>query len=280
MNEIFSSKKKESLIVHVLLQEDVSSPLSAQLFDLCDADLLREALESPEVNSSPNFCYEESCPYPPKLPFDPDITTVDKYGTMPKTATASATTTDMPPTGQAATTNTNNDHLSILFNSSEDIENDISASIDFSTTFPFSLPPYLMNQQDQFDLSSIQPQNSFPHFPSDPIPPLMGNHQLPSGFERECLSIMPSYARLNANSSTSSSFLEPHTGSYLPGNFSTTFSAADNLRFFNGNMYTGNEMHIQELEFQGDNGGTFCPEPLPRIFHSGELQVINSYQLS
>lgn len=108
----------------------------------------------------------------------------------------------------------------------------------------------------------------------------MGTHQLPSGFERECLSIMPSYARLNANSSTSSSFLDHNTGSYLPGNLTATFSAADNSRFFNGNLYTGNEMHIQELEFQGDNGGIFCPEPLPRIFHSGELQVIISYRVS
>ncbi|XP_058202105.1 uncharacterized protein LOC131316692 isoform X1 [Rhododendron vialii] len=264
------------------LLEDVSSPLSAQLFDLCDADLLREALESPEVNSSPNFCYEESCPYPQKLPFDPNInslanSTVDKYGTMPKTATATATAADMPPNGPvttAATNNTNNDHLSILFHSSEEIENDISASIDFSPSVPFSLPAYLVNQQDQFDL--FQSQNSFPHFTSDPIPPLMGTHQLPSGFERECLSIMPSYARLNANSSTSSSFLEPNTGSYLPSNLTATFSAPDNSRFFNGNLYTGNEMHIQELEFQGDNGGIFCPEPLPRIFHSGELQALSN----
>lgn len=261
-------------------EEDLSSPLSTQLFDLCDADLLREALESPEVTSSPNYCYEENSPYPPKLPFDPNVnnlptSTIEKYGPMSKTTTI--TMPDMPPTSSAtvaATTTNNNNHLSILFDPSEEIENDISASIDFSPSVPYSLPPYLINQQDQFDLSSIQ-SNGFPHFPSEPIPPLMGPRQLPSGFEHECLSIMPSYRRLNANSSASNSFLEPNTGQYLPGNLSsTTFS--DNSRFFNGNLYVGNEMHIQELEFQGENGGIFCPEPLPRIFHSGELQALSN----
>ncbi|GFY82800.1 CCT motif family protein [Actinidia rufa] len=39
----------------------------------------------------------------------------------------------------------------------------------------------------------------------------------------------------------------------------------------------GNEFQPQELEFQGDNGGIFCPDQhLPRIYNSNELQGLSN----
>ncbi|XP_057503475.1 uncharacterized protein LOC130787026 isoform X1 [Actinidia eriantha] len=254
--------------------DDTPSPLSGEIFELCDPDLFQEALQNSEVNS--NHCsYEEnnSNSYTTNLSFASNQNhlpnqNLETYTT--KTTTASTTTT---PTTTTATIN--NTNFSTIFDTPEEIENDISASIDFSQPTQFSLPQFPINQQDQFDLSSFQPQapltnthvvNGLAHFPP-----------LPSVFEDECLSsLIPSYPRLNSNSSISCSFLEPQMGPYLPSNLGTTLSA-ENSGIFNGNLFMGNEFQPQELEFQGDNGGIFCPDQhLPRIYNSSELQGLRN----
>ncbi|THG16021.1 hypothetical protein TEA_028920 [Camellia sinensis var. sinensis] len=256
------------------VMEDFSSPLSAQFFELYDPELFPEALQNSEVTSSPNnCCYEENSSYATtNLPFDPDINNPPN-NTIEKNVTTSSATT---------TININN--LSRIFDSTEEIDqNDISASINFTPSTPFLVPPFLISQEDQFDLSSLQSQTSLsetaPHglsqYPSEPvIVPLMGP-PLPSVFEEECLSLMPSYMPLSS-SSPPCSFIEHSIGPHLSGNLSTVLSG-DSSGVFSGSMYNCSDLQSQELEFEGDiDGGIFCPDTLPRIYNPSELQALSN----
>lgn len=99
------------------------------------------------------------------------------------------------------------------------------------------------------------------YVPVEPVLPLLGQHSLPAVFEEDCLSSVPSYLPLNP-SSPSCSFLGPAIGSYMP----TTALSVDSSGIFGGGL------QLQEIDFQGDNGGIFCPE-MQRILNPGELQV-------
>ncbi|XP_052190966.1 two-component response regulator-like APRR7 [Diospyros lotus] len=276
----------------LLLQEEISSPLSAQIFELCDPELFPEPLQNSEVASSSNCCYDDNTSYTTNLSFPPDITkllnNVEKNGNMaaaaaPASSSPSATSATTP----AITPNSaHNSDLSVIFDSPEEIQNDISASIDFSSSLSFSVSQFLGSQTgDQFDLPSLQSQvplpdgvvAGLPQYHQDPVVHLMGP-PLPSVLEGECLSLMPSYMRLNS-SSPPCSFLDPPSSMapYLPSNLNTALSA-DSSGIFTGNgtLYMGNELQNQEMEFQGDNGGIFCPDPLPRIFNSNELQALSN----
>uniref|UniRef100_A0A5B7AP05 Putative transcription initiation factor TFIID subunit 12-like isoform X2 n=1 Tax=Davidia involucrata TaxID=16924 RepID=A0A5B7AP05_DAVIN len=252
--------------------EEISSPLSAQILEFCNPELFPETLQNSEVASSSNCCYEENSSYTTNISFAPDInkftSPIDNNGTINTTTTAPTTTTN--------TTN----NLSIIFDSPEEIENDISASIDFSPSSPFSVPPFLNPQQDQFDLSSLQSQvpvtdvvNGLSQYPPEAVVPIVGP-TLPAVYEEEVLSSMP-YMRLNP-SSPSCSFLDHTIGPYLPAGNLNAALFAENSGIFNGNMLVGTELQPQELEYQGDNGGIFCPEPLPRIFNPSELQALSN----
>jgi hypothetical protein len=35
----------------------------------------------------------------------------------------------------------------------------------------------------------------------------------------------------------------------------------------------GSELQPQELDYQGDNGGIYCPDSVQRVFNPGDLQV-------
>ncbi|KAL7251387.1 hypothetical protein ACSBR1_013263 [Camellia fascicularis] len=271
--------QEKVMVVVLLAEEDFSSPLSAQFFELYDPELFPELLQNSEVTSIPNnCCYEENSSYTTtNLPFDPNINnppnnTIEKNVT---TTTSTATTTP------STTTTININNLSRIFDSTEEIDqSDISASINFTPSTPFSVPPFLNSQQDQFDLSLLQSQTSLsetaPHglsqYPSEPvIVPLMGP-PLPSVFEEECLSLMPSYMPLSS-SSPPCSFIEHSIGPHLSGNLSTALSG-DSSGVFSESMYNCSDLQSQELEFQGDiNGGIFCPDTLPRIYNPSELQA-------
>uniref|UniRef100_A0A5B7APR1 Putative CCT motif family protein isoform 2 n=1 Tax=Davidia involucrata TaxID=16924 RepID=A0A5B7APR1_DAVIN len=252
--------------------EEISSPLSAQILEFCNPELFPETLQNSEVASSSNCCYEENSSYTTNISFAPEInkftSPIDNNGTINTTTTAPTTTTN--------TTN----NLSIIFDSPEEIENDISASIDFSPSSPFSVPPFLNPQQDQFDLSSLQSQvpvtdvvNGLSQYPPEAVVPIVGP-TLPAVYEEEVLSSMP-YMRLNP-SSPSCSFLDHTIGPYLPAGNLNSALFAENSGIFNGNMLVGTELQPQELEYQGDNGGIFCPEALPRIFNPSELQALSN----
>ncbi|CAK9139549.1 unnamed protein product [Ilex paraguariensis] len=275
--------------LHVYLNgEEIPSPLSAQIFDFCESELFQETIQNSEVASSSNCCYEEHSCYPTYLSGTSDIhkfaNTTDIDGTTktatptPTSATTNSSTTFIPNT----TTTNNNGNLSAIFNSPEEIETDISASIDFTPSLPFNVPQLLTTQQGQCDIPTLH--NQIPsidlvdgmltqHPPHPPVVPLLGR-PLPAVYEDECLSSMPSYMRVNS-SSPSCSLLDPTFGPYLPSNPNISVSA-ENSGIFNGNLFLGTELLPQELEFQGENGGIFGPEPLPRVYNSSDFQALSN----
>nr|XP_023901051.1 zinc finger protein HD1-like isoform X2 [Quercus suber] len=237
--------------------DEISSPISAQIFDICDPELFPETLPNSEVTSSSNCCYEEN-----------------SYATNIHTSTTTTAT-------NTNNTTNNSSNLSIIFDSQEEIDNDISASIDFTPSPSFSVPPFLANQQDQFDFSSVQPQiplsesivEGFSQYPAEPVAPLMGA-PLSSVFEEDCLSSVPSYVPLNPPSS-SCSFLGPSLGSYMSaGALNAAALSADNSGIFVGSILMGSELQPQELDYQGETGGLYCPDSMQRVFNTGDLQVL------
>ncbi|KAK2967905.1 hypothetical protein RJ640_010515 [Escallonia rubra] len=273
----------DDLVVVFILQNEISSPLNAQILEFCESELFSETLQNSEVASNSNCCYEDHSSYATNLTFNPDLDkfccTMSNIGTPKPLITTTPNTTST--TATRLTTN-NNSNLSLIFDSPEDVENDISASIDFSPSHNYSVPQYLNAQQEQFDLSLLQTQipttdqvldGSLSHYTADHGVPLMGP---PVGAvsEEESLSSMPSYMHLNA-SSPACSFLDPMMNPYLPSNMNAALSV-ENSGIFNGNLFLGTELQPQELEYQGDNGGIFCPEPMPRVFNPSELQALSN----
>ncbi|RVW77254.1 hypothetical protein CK203_050102 [Vitis vinifera] len=269
-------------------KDDISSPISAQLFEFFNSELFPETLQSSGGTSSSNGCCEDNSSYPTTLPLPPEISKftsnhetatlplpsdINKFNSNHENNATTATTTS------TTTTASNNSNLSIIFDSQEEIDNDISASIGFSPSPPFSVPPFFNPQSEQFDISPIPPQiqitdtvvDGLSQYPPDPAPALIGP-PLPSVCEEECLSsIPPPYMRLNP-SSPSCSFIEPATmGSYLLGNFTAALSA-DSCGIFSGGVLMAPELQPQELEYQGDNGGIYCQDSMQRVFNSAELQ--------
>ncbi|KAL6185178.1 hypothetical protein ACLB2K_041313 [Fragaria x ananassa] len=295
-------------------QDEISSQISAQIFKFCDPELFQETLQNSEVTSSPNYCYDENSSYAinPSLPQDLETkfstyqdsngntdttiaptttstTTTNTTTSSTNTTTASTNTANInATTASTNTTTTNNNknnsgNLSIIFDSQEEIDNDISASIDFSPSPPFSVPPFLMSQQDQFDFSSVQPQipladsvvEGFSQYPADPVPSLM-SAPLSSVFEEDCLSSVPSYVPLNP-SSPSCSFLGPTMGAYvLAGTMNAAALSTDSTGIFISSILMASELQPQDLEYQGDNGGIFCQESLQRGFNPDDLQVLGA----
>ncbi|XP_027167001.1 uncharacterized protein LOC113767027 [Coffea eugenioides] len=228
--------------------EEISSPINAQIFDFCESELFPETLQNSEVASNSNCCYEEHSSYSTNLSLTPDMNSM--------TSTMTTTTTN------------NNSNLSVIFDSTDDIENDISVSIDFGNSTAYNIPQYVHNQLDQFDYSSLNARKP-------PAVPLMAP-PMPPVYEEECLSAMPPYMRLST-SSPSCSLLDPTIGPYLPGNLNAALAAENPGIFSGGCLFLGTELPPQELEFQGENGGIFCPDAMPRVYNcSTELQAISN----
>ncbi|KAL1368369.1 uncharacterized protein LOC107474385 [Arachis duranensis] len=255
--------------------EEISSPINARIFELCDDELFPEAgLQSSEVTSTSNCCFEEA-----------------QYKTNTVT-TPTSTTQDITASAAAVAANNNNNkppdscnNLSVIFDSQEDLDNDISASIDFSSSpaaaFPVpSLLPNITTQPEQFDFSSPSVLKGLPHqYPTDTattvvVPPLMGNPLVSSVFEDECMSSMASYVPINSSSAPSCSYLSPAgLGVFMPP--LTTALSADSA-LFGGNILLGSELQAQEIDYQGENGGIFCTDSIQRVFNPPDLQTLSS----
>ncbi|KAI3469834.1 hypothetical protein Pfo_026497 [Paulownia fortunei] len=288
--------------------EEITSPLGAHLFEFCESELFPETLQNSEVASSSNGCYEEHSSYPTQLSITADM---NKYNTStdneikPPAITATA-----PSTGPSTptVTATRNSNLSIIFDDAteDQIENDISASIDFTPSPSFSAPhhQYLNNSssnnnnnQEPFNISSLNNQlslgdtvNGSLHTahqydperwstvaPPSAVVPILGP-PLPTSYEEECLPSVPSYIRFRS-SQPSCSLIDPMMAPYLPsGSMSAPFSAESSGMFAgSGGLMLGTDLSHQELEFQGDNGGLFLPDTMPRVFNcSNELQALSS----
>ncbi|XP_068476430.1 uncharacterized protein [Phaseolus vulgaris] len=259
--------------------DEISSPLSARIFELCNAEFFPEALPNSEVTSSSNCCYEENSSYATTN----KSLTVDVENKL----NSNSNTVTTPTSTTATTTNntTNSSNLSIIFDSQEEIDNDISASIDFSLSPSFNVPPFLpvTSQQEQFDFSSVQPQVQLPAFsvvegfsqyPTDPVaPPLMGA-PLPSVFEEDCISSVPSYVPLNPSSPCT--YLNPGMQPYMPPGPLTSALSTDSSGYFGGNILLGSELQTQELEYQGENGRMYCTDSIQRVFNPPDLQALGT----
>ncbi|XP_030507145.2 uncharacterized protein LOC115722155 isoform X1 [Cannabis sativa] len=276
--------------------DDISSQISAQIFEFCDHELFPETLQnSDEVTSCSNCCYEVNSSY--ALPQD-----IEKFSAYAAENNGISTTeAGSIPTATSTNTNTNtntnnntnnSNNISIIFDSQEEMDNDISASIDFSPSPSFSVPPSLMlgTQQDQFDFSSLQQPAqmsladsvvvdgfSVQQYPGgDSVGPLMSAASLPSVFEDDCLSSVPSYVPLNP-SSPSCSFLGPSIGSYMTaGSINAAALSVDTSGIFNTSILMASELQQQELDYQGDTSGLYCTDTMQRVFNTGELQALGS----
>ncbi|CAI9771225.1 unnamed protein product [Fraxinus pennsylvanica] len=285
--------------------EEIGSPLGAQILEFCESELFPETLQNSEVASSSNCCYEEHSSYPANISVTTDTSnftnsmdlTLQHYmkpvaAAMMATPSAPSTTSPSEPTVTSTitpTTTKNNSNFSIIFDSPEDIENDISASIDFTPSPTFSVPPYFNNNnnQEQFDFSLLNNHipagdvvdGSLSHYPPEPPPPLplLGPPPLPLAYDEECLSSMPSYMRLRS-SSPSCAIMDPIMGQYLlSGNMNPPFSAENSEILTGGGLLMGTELPPQELDFQGDNGGLFLPDTISRLFNcSSDLQALSN----
>lgn len=220
------------------MQDDISSQLSAQIFEFCDHDLFNETLQnSEEVTSCSNCCYEENSSattYPQNLSLTQqqqqqqheDIQNFASYHHQSNNNNATSANTapkSVPP-----------DPTTILFDPSDDIiDGDISASIDFSVPPQFDFP-----QQDAFG-------------------PYAGGG--PTMFEEDCLSsvvVPPSFP-----------FIGPPMGNYLP--------APDTLFSSTALLMPPDMLHPQDLDYQPDPSIFGCPDTMQRVFnHPVDLQVI------
>ncbi|KAF5452639.1 hypothetical protein F2P56_027613 [Juglans regia] len=270
------------------MKDEISSPLSAQIFDFADLELFHDqTIQNSEGTSSSNCCYEENSSYATNLSLptnaDNKFNSYEENNGNPNTTSNPATNTITSTTTATITLN-NSSNLSVIFDSQEEIDNEISASIDFSATPSFSVSPFLSIQHEQFDFSSVQPQipisdvvvEGLSQYPADPVAPLLGASLPAHVFEEDCLSSVPSYVPLNP-SSPSCSFLGPALGTYMPaGSMNAAALSADSSGIFGGSILMGSELKPQELDCQGDNGGIYYPDSMQRVFNPGDLQALSA----
>ncbi|PIN10108.1 hypothetical protein CDL12_17308 [Handroanthus impetiginosus] len=279
------------------------------MFEFCESELFPETLQNSEVASSSNCCYEEQSSYPTQISITTEMSKFNNNNSLDseiKSQTITTTTTSMPAITEVATTRNNN--LPTIFDdpTQDQIENDISASIDF-TGSPSSFPaPHqyfnnnsnnnnnniINNNHEAFNISSLSNQLSLGDMvngynpdrwtttvapPPPAVLPILGP-PLPTSYEEDCLpSMPPSYIRLRT-SQPSCSLIDPLMAPFLPtGSMSGPFSAENSGIFTNNGLMMGTDISHQELDFQGDSGGLFLPDNMQRVFNcSGDLQALSS----
>nr|XP_016450063.1 PREDICTED: uncharacterized protein LOC107774909 isoform X2 [Nicotiana tabacum] len=276
---------------HQLSYEEMPSPLSDQILNFCESELFPEIQNSEVASSSNGCCYDEQSSYSTNLDLNKFQSTSEKNDETITTSTKAATsTTDNNSNNKDD--NNNNNSLSKIFDTQEEIENDITTSIDFTPSTNFNIPDHFLQQQDeQFDVNTLNNH----HYPvtdvisgplshqyrqdQPPIVPLMGP---PLGhlYAEESLSSIPPYMRV-VTSSPSCSLLDPIIGNYIQGNLNTIIPSDASAVFAaaaaNSALFYGSQLPNQELEFQEGNSRIFCPDALSRIYNcSIELQAISN----
>lgn len=258
-------------------QDDITSPLSAQIFGFCDPQLFQESF----INQTSEVTYASNI--------------LEKSGSFQDNHSGNSNTNTTTTTENSNNNNklqdyedeNNNDNadLSIIFDSNEDFENDIAASIDFSSSsLQYPVIDHLLTatSQDQIDFSSglqvvHQPPNIL--YSGDPLAlPTITPPPLQLGvFEEDCLSSVASYnLGVNPTSPSCSFFRNSGIPAYMVNMSTSLLSSESNSGFFSGNIHLGSEInkpHDQLMGFQADNGGLFCPDYIKRIFNPGDLQV-------
>ncbi|KAL5712026.1 hypothetical protein ACHQM5_014236 [Ranunculus cassubicifolius] len=255
---------------HQLPIEEMSSPISAQMFEFCENEFFPDTLPTSEVSSCSNYCYEDNSSYTTNISFSsPFPSDIGRFNSNSNNNSISSITSNTPTNPNTPTTNHNN--ISILYDPQDDSENtDITASMSFLPNPNFSMPPNITTQEDQFDISTLQPQMQMPDvvnglsaYPSDLVGPMTGV-PLSLGFQDDCLSTLPSYGNLDPSSPCS--LMDPTMGQFMPGNLSTALSA-DGSGIYPGGILMGNE-----LEFQGENIGVYGSDSVQQCYSSGDIQ--------
>jgi hypothetical protein len=284
-----------TLFICHTLQDEISSPnISAQIFELCDTDLFHDSLQqNSDITSSSNCCQEENNNNNNNSSYttlnnisqalDLENNNINNNNNSNSNSTATTTSTTSTTNTNNITNNTNN-NLSIIFDSQEEIDNDISASIDFTSSSSFLVPTPLLpintTHQEQFDFSSTQPHHNLElsncsvlkglssQYQTDISPvsapaQLIGAASFPSMFEDDCISSIPSC----------NPYLSNGLGLYMPqGNLNTALSA-DSSSLFGGGILLGSEMQTQDLDYQGENGGIYCTDSVQQVFNPQDFQV-------
>ncbi|KAG8481001.1 hypothetical protein CXB51_025632 [Gossypium anomalum] len=114
-------------------------------------------------------------------------------------------------------------------------------------------------QPSQMQLPDVSAEG-LSQYTTDTVGPLLGP-PLPSVFDEDCLSSVLLMLPLNP-SSPSCSFLGPPMTSFMPAGLLLI------------RILLNSELQPQDLEFQGDNAGIFCPDTVQRVFKPGDLQVV------
>lgn len=281
--------------LYAWLQDEISSPLSAaQIFELCNPELFPEALQNSEVTSSSNCCYEENSSYATNI-LDVETKFNNSNSNNNVVVTTPSSTNNINNNNNNNNNNNSNtsNNLSVIFDSQEEIDNDISASIDFSLSPSFNVTSFLpvtsTQQVEQFDFnshvqqltacSSVEGFSQY-HNPNDPVAPLMGAPlSLPPVFEEDCITSVPSYVPLNPSSPSCNYLSSAGMAAYMPNGPLTTALSADSSGLFGGNILLGSELQTQELDYQGDSGRIFCADPIQRVFNPPDLQVSTNSKL-
>ncbi|KAK3417214.1 hypothetical protein EUGRSUZ_H02954 [Eucalyptus grandis] len=251
----------------------MSSPLSAQLLEICDPELFLESIQNSEITSCSNRCYKE---YPNSskfsLPEDlqsfGDLLQEDHGINTNTTATTPATTTSNTMT---AGTMNHNGNQTTIFDPQEDVDNDISASNDFSPSPLFSVSPFVCPQQDHLlmDFPSVQltenqlpltnSTDGLPNFTRETMSPLIGPPLIASVFKQNCFSSVSTYIPLDPASPSCSFAGSMRT--YMPENMTGTVSA-DRSGIFSGSVLIKADLQARDLDYQADNNsGIFCSNP-------------------
>ncbi|KAJ0092014.1 hypothetical protein Patl1_25684 [Pistacia atlantica] len=62
---------------------------------------------------------------------------------------------------------------------------------------------------------------------------------------------------------------------YMPTGTMSAALSTDSGGIFSGGILRGSDLQLQELDYQGDNGGIYCPDSLQRVFNPGDLQALS-----
>ncbi|GAB2210161.1 hypothetical protein Drorol1_Dr00015421 [Drosera rotundifolia] len=274
--------------------DEISSPNSAQILEFCDSDLLPGTINNPEVTSGSNICYDDDNSYTANLCFDSELDEKFSYklidinhlqteqpdytynSTTTATTSSNSTATTAVPNAITSSTIANNNSLFVIYDSQEDIDYDISASIDFSPSPPLSAaPPHL--SMVQLDFSSQLPLAVAPFscYPADDMIPQMAASQLPPVYEEDCSSQIQPFLQLMNPQAAPISFLDRSVGSFYPNHMNPAFGADYSCLLTHGTIFGGQQLQPEELDYLADSGA-FRPDKIQNTYTSGDLQLMRN----
>ncbi|XP_022964531.1 uncharacterized protein LOC111464531 isoform X1 [Cucurbita moschata] len=269
-----------TIVVPKIISEEISSPINAQMFDFCDPELFSETLQNSEFNSGSNCCYDKNSSCVTNVSHSPET---DNNGNGNGNTVTTAAAASFIPVNDASAATTNI-AANGIFDSQEELDNDISASIDFSPSASFSIPQYLSNiHPGQFDVPQVQSQlplvdpmtEGLMQCPMPPVATLLDD-DLPSIYVDDCLSSLTSYMPLNP-SSPSCSFVGATMTNYLPAaSMNPAASSVESCGMFS---LLGTELQPHDLDYQGDNCGVYSQDYMQGTFHPPDLQVVNNEKI-